>query len=965
MNATTALFLLAAATLPVAGTRLPAAQDPQAPGAEVQDDELDRLRRDQEEILRKGGRLRDLMVRMKARYEREGKTESVALLTQGLEHLERSGVMQEVAGIRDDIAAAAFAQAQRKQKDVIADLERLLNILLERKSIENLKKDIEQTTAMAATARELERRQAELQQRTAEATQREPTAAERELLERLDQLRREQQNEAQRNARDAGMRQPFLEDALQRIDALLQQQERLERAVADEASGKTQAARQQQFDVGEMIQRTKALMGQVRDQGTQEKLQAEAQAMRDAAATGDQSALQQARDRLQASLENAPKVHDDPEGPRADREWQELRQKLQNAEAGATPQEREKLTELANQASEMGQRKSQEARKRNAAQAGKLQQQAEASQQQLAGGEPPKEGSPAESMQKASSELQNAAGSAPAGEPKQTQEQLEKALRALEEAKARLQQQNPDAGRQADQMAADADAAARELQNAPQAQEAEQQAAKALENAEQQLRDASQKIDDARNAGQPPSPQPQMQASRQNLQQAKETLQQALQQNNAERGGDQQQASQRQQQLRAQAEQAKQQMQQARQQGSLSEAQAKGAEQKMQQAVDKMQQAEQRLQQGQQSSAAQAQQQAAESLQQAQQELQRNQEPTPAQKDALQKLAEEQKKLQDDIVKLAQEAKERQNQKAQQALEDAAEAARKAQQAMQQGDMEETEQQQEQARQKLEEASEELEEERDRYMDQRQEELLFRMRDELTQFLDKQRPLTQQTLEIQKAAGTGTPSRPQRNKLKQFGEEEQELAGRIQGLIQALVEEGNMVYRAVLEANHEDLKEVARRLNARSPDAGSYTTMLQQDVETRTENLLAALERERKRREEDRQRQQQQQQQQQQKGQNKFNQQRERLVSLIAELEMLKQLELDTRDATQDLGKLVELRGDDTITEAEVAMIERLANRHGEVTRLFQQIKAGVEETMQQMQQQEGEDPQGGEGRGR
>jgi hypothetical protein len=133
--------------------------------------------------------------------------------------------------------------------------------------------------------------------------------------------------------------------------------------------------------------------------------------------------------------------------------------------------------------------------------------------------------------------------------------------------------------------------------------------------------------------------------------------------------------------------------------------------------------------------------------------------------------------------------------------------------------------------------------------------------------------------------------------------------------------------------------------------------MLQQDVERRTVDLLAALEREQKRRDEERQRRQQEQGQQPQ-GQNRFNPQRQKIVSLIAELEMLKQLELDTRRATDDLRTLVELRGGDTISEAEVALVERLAHRHAEVTKLFAQIKAGVEEALQAMQGQQGQEDQ-------
>jgi hypothetical protein len=219
---------------------------------------------------------------------------------------------------------------------------------------------------------------------------------------------------------------------------------------------------------------------------------------------------------------------------------------------------------------------------------------------------------------------------------------------------------------------------------------------------------------------------------------------------------------------------------------------------------------------------------------------------------------------------------------------------------------------------------------------------------------DKQRPITQQTLEFQQAGDR--LSRPARRQVNQLGEEEQALAGKIEFLVNALTEEGNLVYHAVLSANLEDLREIARRLAGRAPDVGSFTTLLQQDVERRSEQLLEALERERQRRDQERQ-----QQQQQQQGENKFNPQREKLISLIAELEMLKQLGIDTRRATDDLRALVEARGDETISETEVALIQRLGHRHGEITKLFQQIKAGIEQALQQMQG--GDEEQEGRGR--
>ena len=48
-----------------------------------------------------------------------------------------------------------------------------------------------------------------------------------------------------------------------------------------------------------------------------------------------------------------------------------------------------------------------------------------------------------------------------------------------------------------------------------------------------------------------------------------------------------------------------------------------------------------------------------------------------------------------------------------------------------------------------------------------------------------------------------------------------------------------------------------------------------------------------------------------------------------------------------------------SISEAEVAVVERLSHRHAEISKLFLQIKAGIDETLEAMQAKE---PEGGEG---
>lgn len=948
-------FLGAALLLPTAGI------------AQTDPDLLERLRRDQDEILRKAERLQALMQRLEQRYEREGKKEQVQLLKDGQAHLQRSGILGDVASIRDDLAATALTEALRKQKDVVEDLERLLNILLERKSVEQLDQQMQLATEQAATARELERRQRELIAETREALKNDTSPAQKALLDKLAELQAAERREAERNARQAGTRRPFLESALERVRSMLRDQERLEASAKDEAAGRTTAVREREFDLGSMAQRTRELERQLRDQQSQDALAEAAKALREEAAGSDPQALQQARDRFQALVQDAPKQPGGPEGAARDPKWDELREQMEKAPAGATPAERAELQKLATAAEELGKQRSGEAAQRNADESGRLASEGQKLAERLQASEPAvapdneaaKAKSAAAAVEEAGKKLAEAEAAERKGDVAGAREKTNQATAALERARSNHQQQNPDAAKKAGEMAAEAQSTAQELRNAPRAEDAEKTASEQLEAAAAELRKTQETLEAAREQNQRPDTQQATAASRDALQKAQQALQEALEAANQDGKEDLQAAAERQQQLQAAAKAAAEQMQKAASSGQVNEAQQQKAGEQLAKAQQRMQDAAQKLQSGQQASAAGAQQEAADALQKAADELQKNQPLTEQQQQALRDKAAAQKELEEDIVRLAEELKKRQNKNAQRAAEQAADAAKKAQRAMEQGDQEETDEQQQEAREKLQQAAEQLEEEKDRYQDLRQEELLFRMREELTTFLEKQRPITAQTLEAQQTAPPEGLSRPARRKLNQLGEQEKELAGKLDFLVGALTEEGNLVYQSVLKANLDDLREVERRLGGRAPDPGTYTTMLQQDVERRSEDLLKALERERQRRNQERREQQEQQGQ----GQNKMNQQRQKLVSLIAELEMLKQLGLDTKRANDNLRTLVESRGDEATTDAETQMIERLAHRHSEISKLFAAIKQGVEQSMQAMSEPEGTEEEGGRGR--
>lgn len=925
----------------------------------AQDDQetVERLRRDQDEILRKAERLQALMQRLQQRYEREGKKEQVRLLEEGQRHLERSGILADAASIRDDLAAAALTEAVRKQKEVVDDLERLLNILLERKSVEQLDQQVKLAAEQAASARELEQRQRELIEATRNAVRNEPTPAQKALLDRLSELQAAQRREAERNAREAGTRRPFLESALERVRALLREQDRLETSAAEEQNGHTDSSREREFDLGSLAQRARELERQLGDQQAQDALAEAARQLDDAAAGNDAQSLQQARDRLDALLQDAPNLPGGAEGPARDPKWRELRERLTKAPAGATPAERAELQQIAKDAESVGKDRGAEAGKRNTGDANRLADDGRKLAETMRGAEAtPTQGEPASAaVEDAAKKLDEAADAGKTGDTNTARERVNQATAALERARSLHRQQNPDAARKAASMAAEANATARELENSPEAKDGERAATGQLDEAAKSLRAAEEGLEQAREQGKRGDVREPTAAARKSLQQAADFLQEALQAANGDAREEQQAAAERQQQLEKAAAETAQQLQAAQGSGQATPEQGRRAGARLDEARKKMQEAAQRLAEGQQANAAGTQRDAAEELQKAADELQKGQPPTDAQKEALREQGKRQKELADDILRLAEELKKRQNKNAERAVQQAAESAQRAQRAMENGEPEEAEREQEQARAKLQEAAEQLEEEKDRYQDLRQEELLFRMREELQNFLQAQRPITKETLDAQQASPTEGLSRPVRLKLNQLGKKEQELAGKVQYLVTALADEGNLVYQSVLKANVDDLEEIARRLAGRAPDPGTFTTMLQQDVERRSEELLAALDRERARRDQERREQEQSPGQ----GQNRLNAARQKLVSLIAELEMLKQLGIDTRRANDNLRVLVEARGDDAPTEAETSMIERLAHRHGEITRLFQQIKAGVESAMKSMQDQEGEEQSG------
>ena len=303
-----------------------------APALEAQQDppDTEQLGREQAELLRKAERLQDLMQRLLERYsaKKEDRRRQVELIKEGLKHLEESGLLKDAADVRSDLDARALAEANRKQGKVIRDLDKLMAILLDRRSLENLEAQMAAAARMANDVRALERLQAELQKRTIEAARRQPSKAESELLDRLRQLAQRQRQESQRNLNEAGVQRPSLEAALARIEQLLQAQGRLETAALRNPDGDANKTRRAQaFALGELKQQANEQLARHAQQRSLKRLAQAARDYQQALEQQDTAERRAAADELMRRLEDITRRLENAAG--RDREQSQLREQMQ------------------------------------------------------------------------------------------------------------------------------------------------------------------------------------------------------------------------------------------------------------------------------------------------------------------------------------------------------------------------------------------------------------------------------------------------------------------------------------------------------------------------------------------------------------------------------------------------------------------------------------------------------------
>ncbi len=851
-------------------------------------------RNEQEALIRRAERLQRQMEKMKVRYQKEGKKEYVVLLDEGLRWISESQLIRKM-----NETSLAISSKERKAiqaaKKVLGDIDKLLSILLDRRSIEDLEKETKGVEKQLQTLKRLQQKQEKLKRAMKKLRDASQTQEEARITEHLKELAERERDEARKNAARAGFLQRFLEQALDEVQNMQKASQEIQKQIqrpqeeSKNSSGLNaiQLFRKTQKEIARLeVARSlekaiKDLAGQPQKPGSHIpfSLQSANRQMQNLDESFPEGLSKQEKQKWESLLSKAQK-----EGKPSAQTRKELRQFLESF-ANQSREMRNELSRRSESLSKKTERKKVKRALKNASDYLRKSAQDVSKKEALL------------QTGKALQELMDALAASAIRPVKERAEELKQKAETLVDG---LEMQKPK----------------KELH---------------LEKAMAALKEASRKADKMAQASPPKNWGTQAKDLSQALDKASLSLKKSLEILKKRVAGKAEEGARDQENLKKQLDKIAKAIQKAKDKGSLSNDQAKAAEKSLQAAKSEMNRAQTNLQNASPSKASRNQNKAAENLEKAARDLGRLRKPGEQAKAEMSRLAKKQEELEQEILQLAQRIDSRKNAKAKQALEEAAQAAKRARKAMKSGQMEQSQQNQDQAAKKLEEARKNLEDERDRYWRLRQEELLFRMGEEVQVLIEKQRELNRKTLDlVGEAANAERLPRRLRTRIRALGRGEKELEARARFLAENLKKEGTLVFTFVLESIADDLAEIGRIFSARRPRVDSFVQGLQVEVLTRLKMLKDSLEEEQKRKK--------------QKNNKKPNQskpntnegdQKPKLVPDVAELRMLKRLELATKRRIDNFLRLQQsLPGG--LGELETDALKRLALRHAKVSDLFQ-----------------------------
>jgi hypothetical protein len=293
-----------------------------------------------------------------------------------------------------------------------------------------------------------------------------------------------------------------------------------------------------------------------------------------------------------------------------------------------------------------------------------------------------------------------------------------------------------------------------------------------------------------------------------------------------------------------------------------------------------------------------------------------------------QDLTARQKELEERTRDLMRRLRELPDQKALGSLSNAADNMDSASSELgnEQGGM--AEQDEEDARKQLENALNEMKGEQQKYQDIQQQEILFRVQQELEVLKEEQDSITAATEEFDAGReGERSLRRSQKKLLRGLALREQDVLDRTQEVKEKIEEDGSTVFTWILERNRDDLDEIVGFLKGYSTD--KLVRTIQKDVSNRFEELISALRQELKRRMES---------PPPGEGQKPGQGGPQPLIPPVAELIMMKTMEEGALRRLEEFMVTTPAGDDEEMLGVVRELIRRLANEHMAVTELFEEV---------------------------
>ena len=905
--------------------------------------ELKALAEEQARLRKRLETLGQKMELLGRKLDSEGRTHAAELLRRALARLAQVGAPQgrtieaRMAEVAENLGRNLPARVLDEQERLSRDLEELLTILLDRQDLERLEQALRSYQEDLATLNALRQAEAKLLQETRGVGENGASPSEKEAAAALDELARKERDLETRAGQAAeGLRR--LGEAAEELDRLVHSQER----VADSIAETPEQARDEAL--ADLLARARALAGAF------ERARALARAGTEAASAAAES--KRASERAAAG-EITPE-----EAARAQRETA-ARAKASAAARGENPevslreaaQALEKVADAieslaagkgdaqsVERAAEEAQARAKEARERAGAAA-------EAFSSQASGANPSGE-TGRQAADRAGQAASRAAEALGGGDPDAAADAAAEAVRAVERAAASASPPSSLA-KEEREIADRAEAVANSLEAAESSPDARKASSEARAAAPS-LRSAAHALESGDAARAPASAREGLER----LRRAREALKGAIEEEQRlVRPKDEEIAKEQD----STAEEAGRLADRIRDSGAagLSPRQSSGASQATEEAGREMRDAATAGRSGDRLRASAARSAAGDALARARQALAEGRNLGPQAREEAKALARRQSEIREHILELAKRLKETPNRPRPRSLEGASSSAGEASEALDRGDVGEAVPKEEETEKYLEQARDEVEQERNRYLRLRDEELLFKIGDELAAMAkahDAQRAQTE-SLEAERHEA-GELTRAMRIALRKSADSEKGIADDCARVGKALAEEQALVYAFLLGSNEEDLRRIAERMGPPDLATDEGVRGLQEDVADRFARLREALKDEIRRR--DRRQDSSASQGTNQGGGNN------RLVPDVAELRMLKNLEEDVLTRTEEFGRRLEILGEDPDPFALEELL-RLAHRHNRITELFQEFMKRLGHSTEP----EAPESQPGEGEGR